>query len=116
MTAPNPLLTAALKSPHAHLLFKDRDGTPVDYEVAKLWTEPPMPKPGDEIDPAALDWKAEVAVTNDPAILRYFLKHHDRLPTFPMAGDRPAYYFDPAAVTVGVVNAGGPAPGLNVVN
>ena len=37
------LLAEALKSPHAHLLLKNREGEPDDFRVRHLWDNPPVP-------------------------------------------------------------------------
>lgn len=105
----------ALGSPHAHLLFADPDGKSTrDLTVKALCGTPEdaryCPRK------ATMQWSDQLAATNDPDILRYFAASGFPLPTFPAAGDRPGCFLDPCNVRVGIVNSGGPAPGLNVVN
>lgn len=105
----------ALASSHAHLVFADAEAKQTrDLTVRRLWKNSKEARhcPRD----ATMQWSDEVAVTNDPDILKYFLNSGRTLPTFPAAGDRERCFLDPCKVRVGIVNSGGPAPGLNVVN
>ena len=56
-----------------------------------------------------------ICATADMDIVKAYLDVNKRLPSFPAAGPRELLYFDPGAVRVGIVTAGGIAPGLNTV-
>ncbi|MBC8868747.1 MAG: hypothetical protein H8E44_04990, partial [Planctomycetes bacterium] len=108
----------ALESPHAHLVFADAAGKLRDLRVRKLCLESgtlPSANSRNEGETTAL-WDDSVAVTNDASILQYLAASEQAIPAFPIAGDRPKWLLNPALLRVGIVNAGGPAPGLNVVN
>ncbi len=56
-----------------------------------------------------------VSATSDIEIIKSYLDVNRNLPSFPAAGPHELLFFDPAEVRVGVVTAGGIAPGLNTV-
>jgi 6-phosphofructokinase 1 len=56
-----------------------------------------------------------VCATADIDIIKAYSSTNRNLPSFPAAGPRERLFFDPAEVTVGIVTAGGIAPGLNTV-
>lgn len=56
-----------------------------------------------------------VCATGDIDIITAYLNANRNLPSFPAAGPRELLVFDPAEVRVGIVTAGGIAPGLNTV-
>jgi len=51
----------------------------------------------------------------DMDIIKAYLDAKKDLPSFPAAGPRGLLFFDPGAVRIGIVTAGGIAPGLNTV-
>lgn len=109
----------ALASPHAHIVFEDRQGTLRNIQVATLWKNDAALRATHKHCERGetMHWDDAVAVTNDMAIVDYLRATGDRnVPRLPAAGDRPWCYLDPCQVRAGIVNAGGPAPGLNVVN
>ena len=106
----------ALGAEHALLLF-DQEGKlrpASDFNARTLWRRVSECKFFQQ--PQAMPWKSGVAVTNDAAILNYLSALGKPLPVFSEAGDRPKCFLNPSKLRVGVVNAGGPAAGLNVVN
>ncbi len=56
-----------------------------------------------------------VCATGDIDIITAYLNANQSLPSFPAAGPRELLFFNPSEVRVGIVTAGGIAPGLNTV-
>jgi 6-phosphofructokinase 1 len=56
-----------------------------------------------------------IYATAETEIIRRFLEQKREPPSFLEAGPREHLYFDPAKVNIGIVTAGGIAPGLNTV-
>ncbi|HEV8716910.1 MAG TPA: 6-phosphofructokinase, partial [Candidatus Binatia bacterium] len=56
-----------------------------------------------------------VLVSADPDDLRFYLDAGQTPPAFELAGPRSQIFFDPAALTCGIVTCGGICPGLNNV-
>jgi len=88
-------------------------------DVAHLWDTPPTnqrnPRPAADIG-AYRAWEKCKCVTADLEVIQAY---YDLLkmppPGFREAGPREFLHFDPASVNVGIVTAGGIAPGLNMV-
>lgn len=58
---------------------------------------------------------SKMCITTEMQIIREYLDRRHELPSMLEAGPRDLLYFDPASVRVGIVTAGGIAPGLNTV-
>ena len=108
------LLTRALRSPHAHLIYDAPHGTVRNFEVRNPYLTSDFAQA--ESSGPTLQWDERIAVTNDINILEHLVSAKQALPYFPAAGDRPKQFLKPDKLRVGLINAGGPAPGLNVVN
>jgi 6-phosphofructokinase 1 len=108
------LLLRAMRSSHAHLLFGGPNGSVRNFEVRNPYLTQALAR--EQGDGQAIGWDERVAVTNDVSILEYLAAAKQAIPYFPAAGDRPRRFLNPNRIRAGLVNAGGPAPGLNVVN
>ena len=53
--------------------------------------------------------------TSNMDIIKAYLDAELSIPSFPLAGPREILFFDPSTITIGIVTAGGIAPGLNTV-
>ena len=58
---------------------------------------------------------ATVPVVSNPAVIQIFQEQRVDLPSFTLAGARERYRLSPQELIVGILAAGGPAPGVNTV-
>lgn len=112
----------------APLLF-DSDGSLIQCDIDELAVEPNHPHPLKQFYEdyrASLlkggasvftPYGASAFVLNSPLLQKIFQSRDvlDRFPAFKLAGARSSYCLDPKAQTIGILTAGGNAPGLNTV-
>ncbi len=98
------------------LVLKERLGnskgfTDEPHRIGSAEIENPMP----ESTVGSYTQGKRICATADVDIIESYHAVGRKLPSFPAAGPRELLFFDPANVTVGIVTAGGIAPGLNTV-
>jgi len=102
--------------PSEEMILEDRLA-----QLAELCADPPLigspafenPIPESRIGRYTGDKRT--CATTDMDIIKAYLDAKRDPPSFPAAGPRELLFFNPAAVRIGIVTAGGIAPGLNTV-
>lgn len=93
-------------------------GRPLTTDVHRFEPEEPDELIENHVRPEVIGayraWESRMAITAELEILRQF-SERDQIAGFPEAGPREWLYFNPRQVRIGIVTAGGPAPGLNTV-
>jgi 6-phosphofructokinase 1 len=114
-------LEARLGAPGKWEMLFCEGGTLIQGVAERLGGEPTFPNPtlADAAKPrsAFVPYDASIPAVHDWDVLEVFRMHGclDLCPRFLLAGERTHYVLDPTAVKVGVLIAGGPAAGLNMV-
>lgn len=94
-----------------------RPGDRFKHPLVDFYTDPQYSLFKNRHDEIFIPEDATVPAMNDFEILQVFedVKQLDRFPCFARAGARKFYRLNPANVKVGILTAGGTAPGLNMV-
>jgi 6-phosphofructokinase 1 len=102
------------------MLFQRDDrlvvGLAENISERRLVGNPRLKLQGQE-ETSCVPYGATVPAVHDWDVLEVFREQGmvELVPRFYLAGERNAYFFDPRKVTVGILIAGGPAAGLNMV-
>src|SRR5207237_302765 len=98
-----------------------RDGRLVHGAVERIEVPPGFANPtltaADKPRSAFVPYEATIPAVHDWDVLETFRQCNlwDRVPRFPLAGERTHYALNPTRLTAGILVAGGPAAGLNMV-